>query len=34
MTLLQVRCIGKPKGTWDSAVAAFNERRKSDLHAA
>jgi hypothetical protein len=34
MTLLQVRCIGNPEGTWESAVAAFIERRQASLQAA
>jgi hypothetical protein len=34
MTLLQVRRIGSPKGTWESAVAAFIERRQASLQAA
>ena len=32
--LLQVRCLGTPEGTWESAVAAFTERRETSLHAA
>jgi hypothetical protein len=34
MTLMMVRCIGNPEGTWEKAVAVFLDRRQASLQPA